>query len=85
MNYTTNDYGQSVIAIGAPNSLARIECEWPKLLSNKEAIAAMREWIKDCVWADMEESDMNEISDIEVVRGVARHYAGGIAEFLRSM
>ncbi len=82
MNHTTNDYGKSVIAVGAPNSAARIECEWPKLLTDKAAITAMRDWIKDCPWGDMEESDIDELSDIEVIRGVANHYSGGVKEFL---
>ena len=32
MNYTTNDYGQRVIAVGAPGSIERAKVERPKLV-----------------------------------------------------
>lgn len=33
MNYVTDDYGRSVISVGAPGSIERIKCERPKLLA----------------------------------------------------
>ena len=32
MNHTTNDYGQSVIAVGAPGSIERAKVERPRLI-----------------------------------------------------
>lgn len=32
MNYLRNDYGQLVIAEGAPGSIARVRCQYPKLI-----------------------------------------------------
>lgn len=37
-------------------------------------------WIADCEWSDLDADD--ELSDAEVVRGVARHYDGGWEQFL---
>lgn len=31
MNYIKNDKGEMVIAVGAPGSLARLRCQYPKL------------------------------------------------------
>jgi hypothetical protein len=33
MNYVENDYGNMVIAVGAPGSLKRLEVQYPKLIS----------------------------------------------------
>lgn len=41
MTHTLNEHGQTVIAIGAPNSPARIRCEYPDTLD--ELISDMRE------------------------------------------
>lgn len=32
MNYTVNDRGESVIAVGAPGSIERVKCERPQLI-----------------------------------------------------
>jgi hypothetical protein len=32
MIHLTDDYGREVIAVGAPGSVARMECQYPKLL-----------------------------------------------------
>lgn len=41
MNHTLNEHGQAVIAIGTPNSPARIRVEYPDTLD--ELIAELRE------------------------------------------
>jgi hypothetical protein len=48
-NHIKNDKGESVIAVGAPGSVARMLCEFPVL------IQTVREKIKRCeheYWAD---------------------------------
>lgn len=45
----------------------------------------MRDWILDCVWADLESDDVTELSDEEVVRGVRAHFDGGITGFLQTL
>jgi len=46
-------------------------------------LAAAREWIADCVWGDLERAaDIAALSDAAVERGIARHYSGGVAEFV---
>jgi len=37
-----------------------------------------RAWIADCEWAD----DTTDLTDAEVVRGIAYHYDGGWAGFI---
>lgn len=46
-------------------------------------IAAMREWLAECTWADLETDDIAELSDADVIAGVRRHYVGGVEQFLR--
>lgn len=45
-----------------------------------EDIAAMRAWIADCYWPDLDDTDT--LTDAQVIRGVARHYTGGLTAFL---
>lgn len=50
---------------------------------NPELIKAMRDWVKDIVWKDVgDESDVDELSNAEILRGVERHYQGGIKQFI---
>ena len=48
----------------------------------QEQIAAAKAWILDCQWGDLEEEDVPELSDTEVINGIARNYAGGIDQFI---
>lgn len=45
-------------------------------------ITEMREWIADCQWANLLPDDVPDLTDQEVVRGVARYYNGGVDAFL---
>lgn len=38
MNGIINDYGKNVVAIGAPNSIARAACRWPKLIDRLQSL-----------------------------------------------
>jgi hypothetical protein len=38
MNYIINDRNQSVIAVGAPGSVARARVQWPKLIERLNAL-----------------------------------------------
>lgn len=52
-------------------------------LTASELLAA-RDWIKDCLdtFRDLDdESDVDDLSDEQVTRGIARHFVGGLAEF----
>lgn len=51
----------------------------------QEEIKAMRAWAAECVWADAIDGDpgfLDELSDAEILNGIARHYVGGVAQFL---
>lgn len=39
MNYITNDYGQSVFAVGAPGSVERMKVERPRLISRLNSLS----------------------------------------------
>lgn len=46
-------------------------------------IKAMREWAKDCQWAEDQGSDfIDELDDLQILKGVAQHYGGGLAQFV---
>lgn len=47
-------------------------------------IQDMKNWIMDCVWQDLDTDDVAQLTDTEVLRGVQKHYDGGLAEFMRS-
>jgi len=42
---------------------------------------AARDWIADCGWADLDTDGAAELTDAEVLRGVERHYEGGLRAF----
>lgn len=42
-------------------------------------ISAARDWVLDCSWKEDPE-DIAEMSDAEILRGVERHYDGGLAQ-----
>ena len=48
---------------------------------NADEIRAAREWIAECVWRDLDEDDIADLTDRQVERGIARHYDGGIEAF----
>lgn len=47
-----------------------------------ELIAAARGWVLDCMWKE-DPADIAEMSDTEILRGVNRHYDGGLAQCAR--
>ena len=49
----------------------------------EEAVDAMREWLSECTWADIDTDDVADLTASEVVSGVRRHYEGGVQAFLR--
>lgn len=48
-----------------------------------DQIKAMRDWAKDCQWAEDSDSDfIDELTDLQVIKGVASNYAGGLPQFI---
>lgn len=47
-----------------------------------EAIQAARDWVGDCLWADLDPEDVAELSPLALVRGIERTYDGGWKQFL---
>lgn len=50
-----------------------------------EVLAAMREWIADCVWPDLEPGEVEALSAAQVIGGVRRHFDGGLDAFMLTM
>lgn len=44
----------------------------------------MRDWIKDCQWNDVDDEDVDAMTDEELLRGIEQHYDGGLPMFLRN-
>jgi len=51
---------------------------------NSAQIKEAKEWLSDCIFADVEPEEIAEMSDDVIVRAVARHYDGGIESFVQS-
>jgi hypothetical protein len=47
---------------------------------SEEFTRLAREWALECAWKEDPE-DIAEMSDAEILRGVTRHYEGGLAQF----
>lgn len=47
-----------------------------------EILNEMRGWVSDCVWSDLDSDEIADLSDEQIMRGVARKYDGGIAQFI---
>jgi hypothetical protein len=47
-----------------------------------EVLAEMRAWIGDCVWSDLDQDDIAELTDRQIINGVRRHYSGGVHQFI---
>lgn len=52
---------------------------------NPATIQAMRDWIADCSWPDLPPDEVADLTEAEVIAGVARHYDGGLAAFQATM
>jgi len=62
---------------------ANIELELTSDAGDGTLVAEARQWILDCEWADVDGDSVAELSAREVLRGVARHYEGGLAQFVQ--
>jgi len=59
--------------------ITRGEDLWP---FPADVLDAMRGWIADCSWRDLEPEDAFELTPDEVMRAVKRHYEGGVSQFI---
>jgi len=48
-----------------------------------QIVKEARDWLKDCEWTNLEENDIDRLSDVEVLGGVENHYDGGIHQLVR--
>lgn len=59
-------------------------------LITPEIIKLMKDWVKDCNWRETEDDDdsnsfVDSLSDEQIIRGVEKHYDGGVAGFLAAL
>ena len=52
----------------------------------KEQLEQAREWLADCTWPDVEDSEefWTEFSDEQIERGIERHFGGGLKAFIET-
>ena len=55
---------------------------WAAAARDEEFRTAARSWVLDCSWKEDPE-EIEEMPDAEILRGIARHYDGGMAQFTR--
>lgn len=67
-------------ALGAAQTIAT-----QALVHAPEAIKAMRDWIADCSWPDLPPDEVADLTEAQVIAGVAKHYDGGVDAFMRTM
>lgn len=48
-----------------------------------KTIQQMKDWLSECQWADVEPEEFDAMADDLVIRGVERHYVGGVTQFLK--
>jgi hypothetical protein len=54
-------------------------------LTPKQLLEA-RGWIKDCCpWGDLQEEQVDDLTDEEVTAGIERNFSGGIREFKKAV
>lgn len=56
------------------------------MLNSQELKKEMIEWLSDCEWGDIEDnSQFEEMSYIQLRKGVEKHYEGGFQEFMLNL
>lgn len=63
----------------AYNNTTEQERLYNGIVYSPEIVKQMRDWAKDCSWNDYDEID--ELTDLEIIKGVERHYQGGLRQF----
>lgn len=53
-----------------------------RLPNSREIINAARNWTYDSIWKE-DEDELRSYSDFRILRGVNRHYSGGLEQFLK--
>lgn len=55
-------------------------------VSSGYLVAAMREWLADCEWAEQPDNEfIDDLTDAQIVAAVGRHFDGGVPAFLDTM
>lgn len=54
-------------------------------MNNADVVKFGREWLSDCMWADVDAEDIMEMDEAEILNAICRHYEGGMSAFIRSI
>lgn len=52
------------------------------MLNSQEIKKEMIYWLSDCIWGDIDNSQFEEMSYIQLRKGIEKHYLGGFQEFI---
>jgi hypothetical protein len=44
---------------------------------------AMKDWLSQCIWSDIDSEEISDMPVSEIIGAIKRHYAGGVAQFLK--
>lgn len=51
-----------------------------------DELKKMREWVKDCQWAEeYEQDEIDELPATIILKGIDKHYCGGLAAFKKEI
>jgi hypothetical protein len=57
-----------------------------KVMLTEKEIEEAKAWILDCEWFDIHsEDDLSDLSNIEIEKGIDKHYDGGLEQFKRDI
>lgn len=73
-------YAPELIALDVEAMIVRADMRSITGLSADEVIDA-RDWLRDLVWANMEDEDFDALTHREIERAIERYFAGGIEGF----
>jgi len=71
MNHIINDYGDEVIAEGAPSSIARAECLYPKLIARLQYL--LKNGQRDKVDQAIKDGGVNSKEATETLKWIVKY------------
>lgn len=71
------------IVLKATAKLLNMPQEYKGITYTDDQIKLMRDWVNDCQWREDADNDfIDELTDLEILKGVNRHYEGGLTSFI---
>lgn len=48
----------------------------------EKQLSEARDWIKDCIWGDLDQDDVDDLSNEQIIKGIQDNYNGGLKQFV---